>query len=530
VGFLGAPLAMLGAVLLGRALASAWLFVADTGGWMRHVDWIADQGWLAALAMKPVRLLGGLWTAGWLGKVVLVVAVVGVVAAALDRRDRSPVAVVLVLALLAVVAVPLLADLGGLGTLLGLAALVWGIPATAIGLVAPLLERPSEHPRLWGFVAFGGAAVLSALTLARLGPAWLLAPAVLLAVAGVLFRREGGPEPFWPLLALCGGMLVAGSTWLRHEATTHGVFQRFHALNDVVLPQKAASRALALDAFPWLQRDAAFDRSRTLLRLGEVTAIGDDDVAAAAARLPLADGGGRRQHEEWLALRDGGKGPEERLARLRALADRVPPPARLALGTQPIEHVLASMDDPLRTFRERFATRLRADVAAVEALLALEREAGDPAALSSKDAGAVLERLDAGLATWRDPPSLERGRALRQRLGSAVAEAEGRRLQDLDVAATVWIARDEETRLEAPEDLLAALRTATTTWVSPERRAGAQAILERVESSHRAARDHERQAAARLLEACLTGSLGFWVCVGFLAGSAVMRRRDPHHA
>jgi hypothetical protein len=533
VGLVCAPLAMLAAVLAGRVVAGVWLFVADHEAWRGHVDWIAAQGWLASLAMAPVKLLGGLWAAGWFGKVLMVLFVVGSIAAAADKQERTPYTVFVVAGLVALVVVPLLAEVGGILLLLGLAAIVWGVPAVAIGAIAPMLESPSAHPRLWGFAAFGGATLLAFLTLVRLGPLWLLVPAVLLVVAGVLFSKRAGPEAFWPLVALCGGLLVAGSTWLRQEATSHGVFERFHALNDVVLPRAAATigRPFGRDVPPW-EDLLGFDKGRSPLSrfLDPAQHVSDAEVDEAAAALPALDADTRALHAQWKASRAPGRDLATRLAGLRALAKATPRPLPLSFGSKSLEATLSGSRDPKRRFLERFSARLVVDIQAVEALAAIEREMGpNPAALSPAVATALLVRLDEGLAKWLDPPTLEHARALRGRLGSAVDESERTLLVEYEAAAKTFLAASDEKRLDPPADLLAALRAAEKDWTNPERRARATALLAELEKSHADALAHERRAAARLLETCLTGSLGFWVCVGLLAGASVLRRgRDAH--
>lgn len=203
-GFLVAPLIVVGVFLAVRLGVHVTTDPKDGGA-----------GILATLV-----LMAGLAVAGW----------------AWGRSHRRLAAVILV-AVIAYVVRALDQDLARLGTVAVLAALVWGVPATVLGALAPLLRTRAEEPRLWGGLAAGTALLLMLLTVWRLKNPVFYAVAVGIAlIAAVFFFWRGSPARlrfYWPLLAIAMAAMVSTLTFVVQYATFMGVLAQFHALNAV---------------------------------------------------------------------------------------------------------------------------------------------------------------------------------------------------------------------------------------------------------------------------------------------------------
>jgi hypothetical protein len=141
-----------------------------------------------------------------------------------------------------------------------LSAMIWGVPATLLGALAPFLRRPAHNPSVWGLVAMAAAAVMSVVTGATLfaedttGIEKLLLMAVTLSlfyVAFVLFRGNWAEE-YWLLVALSIGTIVWGTTSLMQKANLLDMQKSARSLIALPLGVPSPSSAL-LDAIATLR-------------------------------------------------------------------------------------------------------------------------------------------------------------------------------------------------------------------------------------------------------------------------------------
>lgn len=155
------------------------------------------------------------------------------------------------LTMLFLLGLPILADQGARRDLCSLALLVvviWGVPATLLGAVAPLLRQPAHNPPVWGLVAAAAACVLMAVTMTELWatsansatrddnlPLLLMvcASALLFLLAFYLFRGAWSEE-FWVLMALSIGVIIFGTTTLVNKVSLYAMQKSAHYL--IALP------------------------------------------------------------------------------------------------------------------------------------------------------------------------------------------------------------------------------------------------------------------------------------------------------
>jgi hypothetical protein len=203
---------------------SAWQNSLESGGALHLTGW-----WFLVLYIPTM-------IAGWFGKyfgglgIFVGIVLVSVAAGALVSKQNRPLAIVFPSATFVfVLAAPILAAPGAwreIGWLLLLAAIIWGVPATLLGLLAPLLRRPAHHPSIWGLVASAAAVIMIVVTLTRFSSGasgtekflLSLATVTLLLSAFLLFRGKWSEE-FWLCVALSIGMIVWGTSTLLQKVT-----------------------------------------------------------------------------------------------------------------------------------------------------------------------------------------------------------------------------------------------------------------------------------------------------------------------
>ena len=90
-----------------------------------------------------------------------------------------------------------------------------GVSRLRAGRHGPWLRRPSQSPRLWGFVAFGASLILflsAGLTSTGEVSLPLIAAGLVFALVGALLQRGGAIERYWPILALSVAINILGLT------------------------------------------------------------------------------------------------------------------------------------------------------------------------------------------------------------------------------------------------------------------------------------------------------------------------------
>jgi hypothetical protein len=203
----------------------------------------------------PTAVVG--WAAaqlGPIGAVVAIVALTAVVGTLVSKENRPLAMCVPAVAVFLLLCGPILADRGArlnLIYLFWMSVVVWGVPATLLGFLAPFLRRPARHPSVWGFVGCAAAAVLMLVTVARFqsgaarGEVFLLVAATiaLLGSAVLLFLR-GWSEEFWLSVALSIGMIIWGTTGLLSAVNLLAMQKLTHSLVGVELGAPAPSEAL----------------------------------------------------------------------------------------------------------------------------------------------------------------------------------------------------------------------------------------------------------------------------------------------
>ncbi len=183
------------------------------GGWM----------WGLLYGTTMIALLGAKYF-GPVGILLGIAAVTLIVCALSSKENRAGVAMIPALSFVIVCCVPIITNSSARGDvyyLYFMSAVIWGIPATLLGLLAPLLRRPANHPSVWGLVAAVSAGVMMLVTIARFnsGAQWgerlllIGATAMMLVLAFVLFRGAW-TEEVWLCVALSIGLIVWGTASL----------------------------------------------------------------------------------------------------------------------------------------------------------------------------------------------------------------------------------------------------------------------------------------------------------------------------
>ncbi len=231
-GLVIAPVAVFAFLLLARTVGVLWQMVFDHDAWRSAIEAVAK------FPFPPVKAaaVGVLWLDDVLPVDFLWPLVSLAIGIALLVKNRWLFAVAVI-----VFVFPYLEDWKNLLVMLGLVALVFGVPGAVLGGLTPWLKRPASAPAAWGSVAFLVAALLVALTALRLAGPWFLLPAAMLVATGFLVRSSDKPEEWWPLLALAVGLFVFGMNSLVVEATFRGVFVKFPGLLRAASPAIAAT-------------------------------------------------------------------------------------------------------------------------------------------------------------------------------------------------------------------------------------------------------------------------------------------------
>jgi len=138
--------------------------------------------------------------------------------------------------------------LGPIFSALKVGALVWAIPGLALGALLPLLRRPARSPREWAFIGYGAALLLMLATSLRWlapgvsHPVWPLIPAVIAAIAGLLFQYGMPVKEFWPFAAFCVAVGVTATSSIAQNITFRDVLLSVHKIDQLKPPEKAVSQ------------------------------------------------------------------------------------------------------------------------------------------------------------------------------------------------------------------------------------------------------------------------------------------------
>jgi hypothetical protein len=192
------------------------------------------QGWMWGLlyGTTVIALLGAKYF-GPIGIILGILAVTLIVSALASKENRAGVALIPALSFVVVCCVPIIVNSSARGDvyyLYFMSAVIWGIPATLLGLLAPLLRRPANHPSVWGLVAAVSAGVMMLVTIARFdsGAQWgerllLISATVMMLVLAFVLFRGAWTEEVWLCVALSIGLIVWGTASLLQSVNLLGM-------------------------------------------------------------------------------------------------------------------------------------------------------------------------------------------------------------------------------------------------------------------------------------------------------------------
>jgi hypothetical protein len=404
--------------------------------------------------------------------IVVTAMIVGSVVAI--RKGSGGIAWVFLLGGIALVITPLLPGLGSLLLLVLRTAVIWVVPGALIGALVPLLAEPAESKDVWSAIAFLAAAILVAVTVARLDTrAWLLIPIAGIAATGYFVWRTGRVEACWPIVAASVATVVGGLMFAAQGLTTFtGVLAHLYDLKN--LPQRIAAMGprsepgvylsrLGLATAPLLELDKSW--------LSRLAALADPAAdleiarrdAASLERLQSDVAGLRRSDRAWTEL------PATLEADFARLDDHTPLRERLTIVTGLQQRVVA------------FGEAVDRELAAARPLLASVQK------LHSSSQSSV-SRPFSMLQTPTDADRLRTDLWLKTRA------------LDADLSAYVTMLEQLSIAKNSPTN---------DTSIGGRISAEAEALY---------------TTASRWLEIGLAGSFAFWTTLGFLAGWSMFLR------
>jgi len=561
-----APLLVLGYVVLVRVVLAFQLFLFDGPGWAGHLeslrrslpDWL--PGWFS-FPFFAIDVINDLATRfGPVGRPLMVTLAVGFLIwrwMAAEEKDRGPVGGLMLFGLVVIVLAPLAKGLGLLLQLMGACCLVWMLPGMMLGALAPLLSRPSENKKVWGFLALGAAFLLLVITLLRLDemtqdarPLAILT-LVVLAAGGALSLTRRQIHEFWPFLALSTGTLVWCLTVLIHNLTFGGVFQHFHSVNSIPAGlDPAPPRGLPAEGAPtWNFASALRFDSDSLL--GSVPLWDETLSRRAALEFDATFASETTERvETGLSLPFPSKIEAARtMARLiREELDRT----EEFLGSLSSE--LPAAHDSPAVLRERLESLRQAHLALAESFRGLRVRATETSKKSPEGRHPSeflpilesLERLEAELA--RQEEMVNQSAKFRKGVNQAMLQVNGR-LRSLDAAGkrldlmqagleplelfvirhSDLVSRRDAAVLRLGEEMarVSKLLEAVPTVTEQEKDRGQfQEILQEVRAESSLVMERYSALGAQRLELALVSCFGFWATIGILIAWGEAVRMD----
>jgi hypothetical protein len=558
-GALGAAALTFFSVVAIRIVALVIMLVAAPGVWTDHVRGLRESHLIVRYLLLPLEWLGRLWD--WrplgpslpVGPVVVFGAIAASIVAAL-KGSPGPLKWLFCCFVLAVVLPAVFAELPALLGLVAMTGFIWLVPSLAIGALAPTLRRPSGDGRTWGAVALAGGSLLMLLTLVWLSW-WFLLPAVLLLLTWFLLRKGARLVEYWPMVAFTAALVVAGLTWAG-QLTFARVYEAFHSAVDVdmvVTPKPRPSigvydflprSSLDLDELSSLFRSSGFRYDEGLLGsrhrgLGsrrwsplDLTATGPS--ASETVRIWLnqrrraALGTPSELRKRWEgcnAMREGGHEEQKEVERRQkakmeaalSILEDVRAMRALVSGTDALE--LGALE------AEIVPVLGRLEAASTQKLRAARKEALDRPVLERIDALRSLIPATSSILWQTDPPKPLANEVIAA-MKADLAGLEKDRLAAFEAhLAEVASIRDLEQRAEHAGDFSEDLAAEAARWGEGGGRARVAELAKKAGDTATEAHHKLQMQSWRFLELSLSGSLGFWVSVGMLAGFSLLRTR-----
>jgi hypothetical protein len=384
---------------------------------------------------------------------------------------------------------------------------------------------------------------------------WFLLPAVLLLLTWFVLRKGARLVEYWPMVAFTAALVVAGFTWAG-QLTFARVYEAFHSAVDVDMVVKPVPRpsiggydflsrgARNLEGLDQLFRTSGFRYDEGLLgerRLGfGTTRWSAFDLASTrpspsdavkgwlnqrrlAALGTVADL--RKRWEGCHVMREGGHEESEEIDRRQktkmevalSILEDVRAMRPLVSGTDALE--LDALENEIMPVLGRL------EAASTQKLRAARKDVLDRPVLERIDALRSLIPAVSSIA-WRTDPPRPLADEIVAAMKADLASLEKDRLAALEAhVAEVAAIHDLERRAEHAGDLAEELTAEAAVWGDGAGRARVAVLAKEAAAKEKEAHHKLQMESWRFLELSLSGSLGFWVSVGMLAGFSLLRTR-----
>jgi len=436
---------------------------------------------------------------GPLGVLLGILAVTLVVAALSSKENRAGAAAIPALSFVIVCCVPIVVNSSARGDvyyLYFMSAVIWGIPATLLGLLAPLLRRPANHPSVWGLVAAVAAAVMMLVTLARFDSdaQWderllLISATVMMLVLAFVLFRGAWTEEVWLCVALSIGLIVWGTASLLQSVSLLGMQNTVQSL--ITLPVSPPDNSGSFDGIFASLQNIDSESTVDLIRSDSPLGLQPPDVAA----IPF--------FENSCAMMRAFT-PEQDATYQKNLAQAVE-------DDNSVTNSDNSNADKANNETAGFAQNLANTLAGAQAQIP-ETDPPGPRILEVRTRIATVDALDATLHT-----ELEAAQRPLHAGFSRIGQPTGPCQTDMDAELALLATADQQ-RTAAHQNLEQAQQTSITQF---------QADINALENERPALEKQLNDlqlTQAQHLELTMTSSLGFWLTIGLLA---IWRLRHP---